>query len=497
MIVLPMSLVGTVVTITLVHFMVDTSALWAHQLKTYAFGLNHNRMYDLSSAGTGKTIAHAKLAENFLANEQGTRVLVVCPKTLMRSAWKQEFFTYMPYITVGLAEAPDANRKLVFESQCKVVVMNTDGLSFLAAQPKTWLLKHLGKKPMLIIDESSSIKNPNSIRTKAALKIAPYFDRVHLLSATPAPNSVIEIWPQAKVLDGGKRLGTRFTAFRNLMQRPVFSGPFRQWEDAPDASTITYGLLADISIRHDFDDVMTHVPAMTDTVMYYDLSHSHMKTYKTMEKQAFLEFGDETITSLNAAGLANKLLQIASGAVYNDPSSDEKGWSIIDSGRYEMIAELCEPRPHTVIFFTWKHQKQEIIKELEKRSLTYAVLDGSVKSPAVREETVNGFEAGKFRVILLHPLTGAHGLTLTKGTTIIWASPTYNADWFQQGNARIRRGRQTLPTQSITILAKGTRDFDAHDTFTGKNTRMSALNNLFANRYGDDNDSEICSCYAE
>lgn len=473
--------------------MIDLSVLWEHQLETYRFGTTHKRMFDFSSAGTGKTIAHAKLAEYFLTQEQGTRVLVISPKTLMRSAWKQEFSTYMPYITVGLAEAPEANRKAVFESQCSIVIMNTDGLTFLANQTKTWLKKHLGSKPMLIIDESSSIKNPNSQRTKAAFKLAPYFDRVHLLSATPAPNTVVEIWSQAKVLDGGQRLGARFTAFRNVMQSPTMKGPFRQWSDNNDAADITYGLLSDVSIRHDFNEVMTHVPAMTDTIVYYELTPSHMKLYKQMEKDAYLEFGDETVSSLNAAGLANKLLQISSGAVYNDPNSDEKGWSIVDSGRYELIAELCEARTYTVVFFLWKHQKQEIIKELERLKISHAVLDGTVKKPEVREQIVTDFEAGKYRVVLLHPLTGAHGLTLTKGTTIIWASPTYNADWFQQGNARIRRGRQSLPTQSITILGKDTRDLDAYETFVGKNTRMNALNNLFAKRYGGDNDKEDSS----
>lgn len=455
--------------------MIDLQGLWPHQVETYNFTVGKEQTFCTSSPGTGKSLPHAKLAEHFIKHEGGSKVLVVCPKTLMRTTWSHEFAKFTPSLSIGIAEAPESNRVKVFEAQHDVVVLNIDGVTWLKDQPEKWLKKVLGSKSMLIIDESDNYKNPNAKRTKAMIKLSKYFHRRHLLAGTPAPNSIIELWPQLFILDEGARLGKRYTAFRNTMQYPINKGPFVTWIDKPDASKVTYAMISDLVIHHEFDEVMTQVPAMQHQVLYYELPKKHKKFYDDMEKQEYLEHKGKSISAVNAGSLANKLLQIASGAVYND----ERTWSTLDSGRYELIADLVEQRKHSIVFFQWRHQRQELEKEYQKRGLKYAVIDGSIKSTKERAESIERFEAGELDTFLLQPLSAGHGVTLIKADTAIFASPVYQGNMFKQCIARIRRGLQRQHTQTITILGKGTRDEHCYEVFSGKVSKIEALNELF------------------
>lgn len=439
-----------------------------------------------ATGNSGKTIAHAKLAEHWLENENGSRIVIACPKTLMRSAWMQEFEKFMPDMEVALAEAPAETREEAFKSKAPIAVINVDGLKWLASQSKITLGKWLGPRAMLIVDESHTLKNPTAQRTKAALKIASYFKKRHIASGTMAPNSVVELWSQIKILDDGERLGKRFNAFRNLMQQPVNYGGFVNWVDKPDSPAIAYGLISDIMIRHSFAECMKHVPEMTEQVIYYELPKKHAKVYKELEKESYIEEKGKSITAINAASLANKLLQCASGAVYTDPDgTKDKSWVIIDAERYELIADLVEARKHSIVFWLWKHQREELKRILDGRHISYGTLDGDVKSGAVRDETVKKMQSGELRCLLMHPDTGAYGLTLTKATSVIYASPVYEAMKKKQGDARVRRGVQDQATESIVVVARGTRDVQAYSVFTGKRERLDALNNLFESGFDE------------
>jgi hypothetical protein len=454
---------------------------WPHQAKTIEFGKNNPIIFDTSSAGTGKTAAHLAILDHKIKIDGVTRALIVCPKTLMLSAWAQEIEDNFAHLTYTLALPPNNTRLAAFDTPSDIVIINTDALTVLANEGRRWLKKRMGNNPALIIDESSWLKNSSAQRTKAAFDIAGAFKHRALLSGTPAPNSVVELWAQVKILDGGQRLGTRIGGFERVTRHREFSEKgYPMTVDNDDAKIIAYGLIADISVGHKFDEVMKHVPAMTQSVRWYTLPEAVQEKYNTLQATAVLKFLDEnkTVTAANAGVLANKLLQCASGAVYTDPDHEEKGWQIIDTGRYELIAQLVDERDQCVIFFNWKHQKAGLIKELEKIKASYSVIDGSVTSARVRASLVKDFQSGNTKTMLMHFKTGAFGLTLTAARSVIWCSPVYGADSKEQGDARIRRGVQDKPTESIMVLAKHTYDVDAYEVFTGKKQRMDGLNAL-------------------
>ena len=210
-------------------------------------------------------------------------------------------------------------------------------------------------------------------------------------------------------------------------------------------------------------------PNHTYSVKYHP-SKELLAAYQEMKDRTIMEYKGKEISAVNAAVLSGKLLQITSGAVYAEGSEPV----ILDTGRTEMILDLIEERQHSVVFFNWTHQKEQLIAESEKRGISYAVIDGNTPN-STRAALVKQYQAGFFKTIFLHPKTGAHGLTLTKGTATIWASPIYLPDFLKQGLHRIWRGGQTLPTETILVEAIGTLEGKVYATLNSRNKRMKNL----------------------
>lgn len=447
---------------------------WLHQRRTEKFFERKSCGFDLSDPGTGKTRA---AIEVYASRKDRKRMLVVCPKTLMTAAWAADIEKFAPQLTVSLAYAE--NRREAFELKTDVVVINSDGVKWLVEKENVGLLRDFDH---LVIDEITAFKHHTSQRSKAMAKLRKYFKRRYGLTGTPNPNSVTEMWHPALIIDDGKRLGVSFFKFRNVMQTPTQVGPSAnhlKWDDKPGAQQAMSEMLADITIRHAFEDVMTHVPANHRDTKYFALSKKCRAAYDQMAAQAVIKLKDEVVSAVHAASLRTKLLQIASGAAY----SDGEDYALIDRGRYELIAELVEERDHSIVFFNWRHQRDELCAEFEKRGITFAVIDGSTPQRE-RDEIVTAFQAGAYQALLLHPKTGAHGLTLTRGTTTIVSSPIYEADLLKQAIHRIYRGGQTQATNTILVCASGTVEEKVYARLDEKYAHMVDLLDLLESRGG-------------
>jgi len=464
--------------------------LYEHQAVSIQTFLRTPIGLDASDPGTGKTRVQIELFSQRRA-AGGKCALVIAPKSLLDSAWKADFQKYAPHLVVQVCPAKD--REKSFNQEADVYVTNTDAATWLAKRPP----KFFGKFDTLIVDESSAFKHATSQRSKALKKIASHFYHRYLMSGTPMSNEVTDIWHQIFVLDGGKRLGKSFYQFRASVCSPLQVGPqpnMVKWQPRAGAEIAITNLIRDITVRNKFEECLDIPPNHTYTIDY-QMGIDQAKAYEDMEKYALTELDSgRTITAVNAAVVMGKLLQIASGSVYSDygtgnsvlqvKAADKLGYTPIETARYELIADLIEARKHSLIFFNWTHQKDMLIRELQKRKITFCVIDGSTTSKQ-REEHVKHFQAGFYRVMLAHPASAAHGLTLTKATTTIWSGPPNSLEHFLQGNRRIYRSGQTQSTETLLILAKGTIEELVYKRLQSKDSLQTSALGLLQSHFKD------------
>lgn len=401
---------------------------------------------DFSDAGTGKTRVHAG---DFVRRGKG-RLLVLAPRSSLQSAWGNEIDQVFPGLSYVVARAE--NRAKAFALNTDVVLTNHDAV--------TWIMKNkavLKGFDSMIADESTAYKNPQAQRSKAAKLISQQMKYVRTLSATPNPNSVLELFHQALIADKGARLGTSYWKFRNAVCEPFQTGPrpeMIEWRDKPGVEAAVFDLLSDISIRHKLEEC-ADMPEKTIRNVFFELSKKCRLQYDDMKRHAMIVANDQTISAVNKATVVGKLLQIASGALYTGGEDSE--YVVLDDERTQIVMDLVEERQHSVVAFQWRHQREQLTAEAKKRGLAYGVIDGEAKDRD-RTQAIADFQAGKLRVIFLQPQSAAHAITLTRGTATIWASPTSRPDIYKQLNHRIYRTGQTQKTETIRVCAVGTRD---------------------------------------
>lgn len=439
---------------------------YKHQKETIELRERSKIILDLSEPGTGKTLAHC---EHFIRHRSrnGGAGLVVCPLSLVGSVWPVDMAKLERGVDVSCAYAK--NREKAFQPGHDLYVTNYEGLKYLMDNKA--LLRKL-KLDWLLVDEATAMKNGNAQRTKAAIKLGKDMEYAAMLSGTLGSKSLTDYWAPMMIMDQGKRLGSSFTQFRSAVCSPVQVGNNAnalEWIERPGAKEAVAALLADISIRHELEKCHD-MPGIVMHLLEFDLPSKVMKQFTQMAKEQALFLKDKVITAVNGGVASNKLLQIASGGVYDNESLV----SVLDNTRSEIVADLCVEREHTIVAFTWRHQRDSLITALEKRGRRVTYIDGSVPV-AKRNQIVEDYQNGLYDDILLHPQAAAHGLTLTRATTTIWASPTYNYEWFDQLNRRAYRIGQKKRCEVIVLIARNTLDQHAYNVCASSGENMHAM----------------------
>lgn len=430
--------------------------LFEHQTETINFLKSNDRAFITSDPGTGKTrciLEHLRTVEG--------RALIFAPKSILYPSWAQDILKFTPEQTYSIS-TPKYRRE-AFTDNAKIVLINHDAARWLVDN-----LELLNDFEFLCIDESTAYKKPTSQRSRAMAKIASVFGKRVLMTGTPNPNGIIDLWHQMKLVDDGVRLGDSYWKFRSATHQPMSRGQFTEWVEKDDIQEAVYGLMHDINLRHKFEDCID-IPENQVRTIQFELTPKHMKEYQLLKNQCMLEYTQGDVKAVNAASLATKLMQVASGSVYGDDQIFK-----IAGERYELIMDLVEERSQSLVAFNWTHQRDALIALAEKRKIKYAVIDGSA-TVSDRNQAVSDFQSGLIQVVFAHPASAAHGLTLTKGIATIWASPTYNAEQYQQFNKRIYRAGQSQKTETLLIAAKGTIDVKAYNKLETKLDKMSNL----------------------
>lgn len=442
-----------------------------HQVKSLKHRAITDRVFDTSDTGTGKTGVCIWDYDAKRKIGKAKKMLVLCTRTLMKAAWGTDIHKFAPHLNYVISTA--GKHEKMFAQDVDVYITNHDAVKWLAKQSRQFFAQF----DYLVIDESTAFKHHTSQRSKAAASITKYFRYITLLTATPNGNTITDVWHQAFLLDGGKALGPSFYKFRDSVCIPHQQGRNEnaiKWEDRPGAEDAVFGLLEKFVIRHKRDDCLD-LPENVQYQIPYELTAKQKAAYDHLERTQILALKKEAkVTAVSASAVATKLLQIASGAVYTETG---ESYSKIDDGRYEFVLDLVAERPHALVFFNWRHQRDGLAAEAAKRKLRYGVMDGN-SSDAERAELVVRYQAGLLDVLFAHPATAGHGLTLTKGSSTIWTSPTYDLERFVQGSGRQNRIGQKHKTENIVIVATGTIEEKVYEKLLDKNARMTSLLDL-------------------
>jgi SNF2 family DNA or RNA helicase len=440
-----------------------------HQEKTYQRLLKTNLLLDTSDPGTGKTRCQLDAYQWHRHSNQGKCALVLAPKTLLYPAWKQDKDKFTPDLKISVATAP--NREKGFKPDVDMYITNSDAATWLANQSSSFFERF----DTLIMDEITYFKNPFSARSKAMAEIVKYFPRRYGLTGTPNPKDICDLWHLVFLIDDGERLSDSYYGFRHVTCDPlplhIASQPhLKKWVPKHGIEFQIAQLIADINVRHKFEDCID-IPETHTTHLRYDMNKKAAADYKTLKTNAILSLAEGHVLGLNKAALMNKLFQACSGSVYTNTGDV----GVIDSERVDILVDLIKERPHSVVFYQWEHQRDYLLQRLKKEKLSVAVLQGSAKQ---RETLVKHFQAGFYRVFLAHPQSSGYGLTLTKASSTIWASLTWNLEHFIQGNYRVPRAGQTKRTEKVIITANKTIEEDVYARLMQKNANQDSILNL-------------------
>lgn len=454
--------------------------LFAHQADTAQFVLDAPRAWVQSDPGTGKTISTLEAYRQFRRNGGKGKMLVLAPLSILQPSWGDDIekwlgdeFTYVC--------AYSKNRRAAFSSDVDIVLTNHDAVKSLTKDldlMRQAFSQDHGEEHWLIIDEATAYKNPTSQRSKAMLVLRSFFERRIAMSGTPTAKDVLDIFFPTLIIDDGVHLGNKFFSFRNQVADPLQVGPdpnMVKWVPRDNAEEQVAQALSDICIRHRFEDCVDIPPNQTMTYSV-DIPAKLRRLYNQMLETSLIETDDgEAVSAVNAGVRVRKLLQLLTGAVYDQDGDTQ----LFHTDRYNLVMQLVQEREQSIVAFNWKHEVSALSELADKLGITYGIIDGSVRHEK-RTQVVSQFQNGELQVIFAHPQSAGHGLTLTAGTATIWCSPTYNAEHYQQFNRRIYRAGQTKATQTINIAARDTAEEQVYEQLNGKLGRMQDLLDLFA-----------------
>jgi len=409
--------------------------------------------------GLGKTATTLTI----IAEQFKGKTLIVAPKRVAETVWDTEAkkWEHLKNLKIAKILGTPSQRLTALKSSSNVYVVNLENLIWLLDQPSMQFNN-------LIIDESSRFKDPSTKRFKSLKKHLKSFERRIILTGTPTPQGMSDLWSQVGILDLGSRLETSLTRFRDKYMEPdqvnrhtrvVYS-----WRIKKGMDKVIQDKIADICFSLKAEDYLT-LPKLTKLYHKVDITTAERKQYDTLKKDMVSEIEGETITAPTAAALAGKLLQFTSGAIY----SEDGEWHEIHSSKLEFLESILEESSSpTLVFYHFKHSLQRLRLKFPEA----VVLDDS---------NIQAWRDGKIRVMLAHPQSGGIGLNLqcNVGETAqtVWYDLPWSSENYIQANARIYRQGQEKPVIIHHLAVANSIDEQVIKVLDGKINLQDALLN--------------------
>lgn len=441
-----------------------------YQAFSTEFILKHKSAGLFLECGLGKSVITLTAIVELMYNMfDVSKVLVIAPLRVADTTWQDEIekWEHLKCLKLSKILGNKKNRIMALYKKADVYTINRENVPWLVD-----FYKNDWPFDMVIIDELSSFKSPSAKRFKALKKVRHKIKRIVGLTGTPAPNGLLNIWSQIYLLDGGKRLGRTFTGYRNRYFHPqkyINGGIPTDYTINEDAEEKIYEKISDICISMKALDYLKMPECIFNKVMV-ELSEKDMKLYCKLERDLLLPFEDSDVDAKNAVVLSNKLLQMASGAVY-DEFGDVKHIHDKKLDALEDLIEAANGKP-VLVYYGFKHDKDRIKERFDVEDINTS-------------EDIANWNDGKIQIALCHPAATGHGLNLQEGgCTIIWFSMTWSLELYQQANARLYRQGQKHNVVIHHIIAKDTVDEKVIQALENKDTSQTALIDAVKARIG-------------
>jgi SNF2 family DNA or RNA helicase len=419
--------------------------------------------------GLGKTVITLSAIWELMFDYFDIRkVLVIAPLRVAENTWTEELekWDHLTYLRISRVLGTEAQRLEALRTPADIYVINRENVLWLA---------ELGEWDfdMLVIDELSSFKNASSKRFKALRRKRPGIERVVGLTGTPSTNGLMDLWPEIYLLDQGKRLGKTLSTYRADFFVPdrmngwiVYS-----YRPRPRAEEWIYSRLADLCVSMKSQDFL-QMPERLERDVTVKLPPAAKEKYKELEREMVAKLEGKTVDAVNAAVLTNKLLQMASGAVYDE----NKAVAELHSAKLDALEDLIEAangKP-VLIYFGYRHDKERIQKRFKEAQ--------EIKTP----EDFQSWNRGEIPVAIAHPASMGHGLNLQHGgSTVVWFSLPWSLELYQQANARLWRQGQKDTVVIFRLIAEGTIDLDVVRALAKKDLTQENLMQAVKARVGD------------
>jgi SNF2 family DNA or RNA helicase len=408
-----------------------------HQKTTAAFLTMNKRSFCFNEQGTGKT-ASAIWASDFLIQQKKIkRVLVICPLSIMDSAWKADLFSFAMHRKVAIAYGAAKKRREIIAGDAEYVIINYDGLEIVSEAVAE------GGFDLIIVDEATHYKNPQTKRWKVLNALLTPDKWLWMMTGTPAAQSPVDAYGLAKLVSPTNV--PRFaSAFREQVMAKITNF---KWVPRDTATDTVYRALQP-AIRFTKDECLD-LPPMVYVKREVALTRQQTKYYKMLKDRMVMDAAGEQITAVNAAVSMNKLLQISCGAVYTD-KGETLEFDI--SHRYKVLREVIdETTKKVLIFVPFRHVIDLLIRRLRADGISSEIIRGDV-SAGKRTQLFKEFQTQHDpRVLVIQPQAAAHGVTLTAADTVVWWGPTSSLETYAQANARVHRSGQTNKCTVVQI----------------------------------------------
>ena len=408
---------------------------FAHQKITSEFLISNRKAFCFNEQGTGKTASVIWAVDYLMTVKAIKRVLVVCPLSIMKSAWQNDLFKFAIHRTVAVAHGSAKKRKDIINGNAEFVIINFDGVEIVKKEIMD------GGFDLIVVDEASAYKNAQTDRWKTLRDINKVVKGLWMLTGTPAAQSPADAYGLARLVNP-TGVPIFFTQFKDSVMDKVSQ---YRWIPKPTAMQTVHKVLQP-AIRFEKRQCID-LPPLTYVDREAPLTPQQHKYYAILKKQMLMEASGEEVSAVNAAVKINKLLQISGGAVYTDTGE------IIEfdvSSRLKVVHEVIDESSHKVLVFVpFTHTIELLEKYLTKNNVTCEVINGSVNVNK-RSDIVQRFQdTDDTKVLIIQPQAASHGLTLTAANTIIWYAPCSSVETYLQANARIDRPGQV---NNMTIV---------------------------------------------